>query len=154
MIYGIVRYFVERNQNTLIVVPTTSLVEQMYKDFADYGWRTKDCHKIYAGADKYTDHSVVITTWQSIYKEPRKWFDRFDVVIGDEAHQFKAKSLTTLMSKLHKCKYRIGFTGTLDGANVNQLVLEGLFGRCSKVCLLYTSPSPRDRLLSRMPSSA
>ena len=39
----------------------------------------KDCHKIYAGADKYTDHSVVITTWQSIYKEPKKWFDRFDV---------------------------------------------------------------------------
>ena len=32
-----------------------------------------------------------------------------------------------------KCKYRIGFTGTLDGANVNQLVLEGLFGRCSQV---------------------
>ena len=37
------------------------------------------------------------------------------------------------MSKLHECKYRIGFTGTLDGANVNQLVLEGLFGRCSQV---------------------
>ena len=27
-------------------------------------------------------------------------------------------------------------------------------GRMSHVCLLYTSPSPRDRLLSRMPSSA
>ena len=133
MIYALLRYHTKVDRNVLIVVPTTSLVEQMYKDFADYGWRTKDCHKIYAGADKYTDHSVVITTWQSIYKEPRKWFDRFDVVIGDEAHQFKAKSLTTLMSKLHKCKYRIGFTGTLDGANVNQLVLEGLFGRCSKV---------------------
>ena len=38
MIYSIVRYYVERQQNTLIVVPTTSLVEQMYKDFADYGW--------------------------------------------------------------------------------------------------------------------
>jgi len=37
------------------------------------------------------------------------------------------------MSKLHDCKYRVGFTGTLDGANVNQLVLEGLFGRCSQV---------------------
>jgi superfamily II DNA or RNA helicase len=133
MIYALIRYHTNVSRNVLVVVPTTSLVEQMYKDFADYGWRTKDCHKIYAGADKYTDHSVVITTWQSIYKEPRKWFDRFDVVIGDEAHQFKAKSLTTLMSKLHKCKYRIGFTGTLDGANVNQLVLEGLFGRCSKV---------------------
>ena len=106
----------------------------MYKDFEEYGWMaTKDCHKIYAGAEKYTDHGVVITTWQSIYKEPRKWFDRFDVVIGDEAHLFKAKSLTSLMSKLHECKYRIGFTGTLDGANVNQLVLEGVFGRCSQV---------------------
>jgi len=133
MIYALIRYHINVSRNVLIVVPTTSLVEQMYKDFESYGWRTKDCHKIYAGADKYTDHSVIITTWQSIYKEPRKWFDRFDVVIGDEAHQFKAKSLTTLMSKLHKCKYRIGFTGTLDGANVNQLVLEGLFGRCSKV---------------------
>ena len=89
--------------------------------------------KIYAGQEKYTNHDVVITTWQSIYKEPSKWFARFDVVIGDEAHQFKAKSLTSLMGKLHNCKYRYGFTGTLDGANVNQLVLEGLFGRCTQV---------------------
>ena len=134
MIYALVRFHTNVNRNVLIIVPTTSLVEQMYKDFEEYGWMaTKDCHKIYAGQEKYTDHSVVITTWQSIYKEPRKWFDRFDVVIGDEAHQFKAKSLTSLMSKLHECKYRIGFTGTLDGANVNQLVLEGLFGRCSQV---------------------
>ena len=115
-------------------MPTTSLVEQMYKDFEEYGWMaSKYCHKIYAGEEKYTKHDVVISTWQSIYKEPSKFFSRFDVVIGDEAHLFKAKSLTTLMSKLHGCKYRIGFTGTLDGANVNQLVLEGVFGRCSKV---------------------
>ena len=134
MIYSLVRYHIKADRNILIVVPTTSLVEQMYKDFEEYGWMaSKYCHKIYAGAEKYTDHQVVITTWQSVYKEPRKWFDRFDVVIGDEAHLFKAKSLTSLMGKLHECKYRIGFTGTLDGANVNQLVLEGVFGRCSQV---------------------
>ena len=134
MIYALVRFHLNVDRNILIVVPTTSLVEQMYGDFEAYGWMAKkDCHRIYAGQDKYTDHKVIITTWQSIYKEPRAWFERFDVVIGDEAHQFKAKSLTTLMSKLHDCKYRIGFTGTLDGANVNQLVLEGLFGRCSQV---------------------
>ena len=47
MIYSIVRYFVERKQNTLIVVPTTSLVEQMYKDFEDYGGDVGSyCHKI------------------------------------------------------------------------------------------------------------
>ena len=28
------------------------------------------------------------------------------------------------------------------------------WGRDLKICLLYTSPSPRDGLLSRMPSSA
>ncbi|AOO15824.1 DNA helicase [Cyanophage S-RIM12_Sn_31_0910] len=134
MIYALVRFHVNANRNILIVVPTTSLVEQMYKDFEEYGWVcAENCHKIYAGQEKYTNHQVVITTWQSIYKEPRKWFDRFDVVIGDEAHLFKAKSLTSLMGKLHECKYRIGFTGTLDGANVNQLVLEGVFGRCSQV---------------------
>jgi superfamily II DNA or RNA helicase len=64
---------------------------------------------------------------------PKKWFEKFDVVIGDEAHQFKAKSLTQIMTKLHNCKHRIGFTGTLDGSNVNQLVLEGLFGTVDKV---------------------
>ena len=134
MIYALVRYHVNIERNVLIVVPTTSLVEQMYKDFKSYGWKASSyCHRIYAGQEKYTNHQVVITTWQSIYKEPKKWFDRFDAVIGDEAHQFKAKSLSTLMSKLHDCKYRVGFTGTLDGANVNQLVLEGLFGRCSQI---------------------
>ena len=134
MIYSLVRFHVNVKRNVLIVVPTTTLVEQMYKDFESYGWNvSKHCHKIYAGEDKWTDHDVVISTWQSIYKQPRKWFNRFSVVIGDEAHLFKSKSLTTLMSKLHGCKYRIGFTGTLDGANVNQLVLEGVFGRCSQV---------------------
>ena len=37
------------------------------------------------------------------------------------------------MGKLHDCKYRIGFTGTLDGLQTNRLVLEGVFGTCSKV---------------------
>ena len=67
MIYSIVRYFVEKEKNTLIVVPTTSLVEQMYKDFADYGWDVGSwCHKIYAGKERETDSQVIITTWQSI----------------------------------------------------------------------------------------
>ena len=134
MIYSLVRFHVNVKRNVLIIVPTTSLVEQMYKDFQEYGWNVKDhCHKIYGGQEKYTEHNVVISTWQSIYKEPRKWFERFDVVIGDEAHLFKAKSLTTIMNKMHGCKYRIGFTGTLDGTECNQLILEGVFGKCSKV---------------------
>ena len=134
MIYSIVRYFVEQNKNTLIVVPTTSLVEQMYKDFSDYGWDVGSyCHKIYAGKDRDTDSQVIITTWQSIYKLPRKYFERFDVVLGDEAHQFKSKSLVSIMTKLSNAKYRYGFTGTLDGTQTHKWVLEGLFGPSYKI---------------------
>ena len=134
MIYSIVRYFVERKQNTLIVVPTTSLVEQMYKDFADYGWDVGSfCHKIYAGKERETDSQVIITTWQSIYKLPRKYFERFSVVVGDEAHQFKSKSLISIMTKLDNAKFRYGFTGTLDGTQTHKWVLEGLFGPSYKI---------------------
>ena len=134
MIYSIVRYFVEKGENTLIVVPTTSLVEQMYKDFADYGWDVGSfCHKIYAGKERETNSQVIITTWQSIYKLPRKYFERFSVVIGDEAHQFKSKSLISIMTKLGNAKYRYGFTGTLDGSQTHKWVLEGLFGPSYKI---------------------
>ena len=134
MIYSIVRYYVEKGKNTLIVVPTTSLVEQMYKDFADYGWDVGSfCHKIYAGKERETDSQVIITTWQSIYKLPRKYFERFSVVVGDEAHQFKSKSLVSILSKLSDAKYRFGFTGTLDGTQTHKWVLEGLFGASYKI---------------------
>ncbi len=134
MIYSIVRYFVEKGESTLIVVPTTSLVEQMYKDFADYGWDVGSfCHKIYAGKERETNSQVIITTWQSIYKLPRKYFERFSVVVGDEAHQFKSKSLISIMTKLDNAKYRYGFTGTLDGSQTHKWVLEGLFGPSYKI---------------------
>ena len=134
MIYSIVRYYVGNKKNILIVVPTTSLVEQMYKDFEDYGWNVSSfCHKVYAGKERETDSQVIITTWQSIYKLPRKYFERFSVVIGDEAHQFKSKSLISIMTKLDGAKYRFGFTGTLDGSETHKWVLEGLFGPSYKI---------------------
>ena len=134
MIYSLARYYVEHGKNILVVVPTTSLVEQMYKDFEEYGLDAENyCHKIYSGREKYDDRPIVITTWQSIYKLERKWFERFDVVIGDEAHLFKSKSLIQIMTKLHHAKYRFGFTGTLDGTQTHKWVLEGLFGPSYKV---------------------
>ena len=134
MIYSLVRYFENKDKNILIVVPTTSLVEQMHKDFQDYGWDAdRYCHKIYSGREKTTDQPVVITTWQSIYKLEKSFFERFDVVIGDEAHLFKSKSLVGIMTKLLDCKYRFGFTGTLDGTQTHKWVLEGLFGPSYKI---------------------
>jgi len=134
MIYSLVRYFVEKDKNILLVVPTTSLVEQMFKDFQDYSWDAENyCHKIYSGKEKYDNRQVTITTWQSIYKLEKPFFEKYDVVIGDEAHLFKSKSLISIMTKLLDCKYRFGFTGTLDGTQTHKWVLEGLFGPSYKI---------------------
>jgi superfamily II DNA or RNA helicase len=106
----------------------------MYKDFEDYGWDSESyCHKIYSGREKTNEHSVTITTWQSIYKLERSFFEDYNVIIGDEAHLFKSKSLIQIMTKLHHAKYRFGFTGTLDGTQTHKWVLEGLFGPSYKV---------------------
>lgn len=136
IIYALARYYfdlIPKNKKILIIVPTTGLVSQMMNDFRDYSscspWDTDDnTHYIYAGKDKNTDKKIVVTTWQSIYNMPERWFKQFEVVIGDEAHLYKAKSLSGIMEKLKECPYRIGTTGTLDGTLTNKFVLEGLFG--------------------------
>lgn len=140
IIYCLVRYCLEQiqeDEKILIVVPTTGLVSQMYNDFRDYAgkeWKVeKNCHTIFSGQDKTTPKQVVISTWQSIYKMPPEYFEQYKMVVGDECHLFKAKSLTSLMSKMVNAEFRIGTTGTLDGTQVHKLVIEGLFGRVQKV---------------------
>ena len=173
IIFTLVHYHSNLGRKQLIVVPTTSLVEQMYGDFADYASATdwdvsKNCHRIYSGKEKTNTAPIVISTWQSIYKFPKSWFDSFDVIYGDEAHLFKAKSLTTLMEKLTHTPYRVGTTGTLDGAKTNKLVLEGVFGPVHKVtttkklmddkqladlkivCLLIEYPDEQRKVVSKM----
>ena len=130
ILYVILRWLQESDyKRGLLIVPTTSLVEQMYTDFESYGYDSKKyCHRQYSGKEKHTNKLLTITTWQSIYKNDADYFEQFDFVMGDEAHQFKAKSLTTILSGCTNAKYRIGTTGTLDGTQTHRLVLEGLFG--------------------------
>ena len=134
LIYNLLRLKEKKNDKILIIVPTTSLVEQLYKDFKDYGYNSdRNVHRIYQGHDKDTPKKIVISTWQSVYKLPKKWFADFGCIIGDEAHLFKSQSLTSIMTKMTNCKYRVGMTGTLDGSKTHKLVLEGLFGAVNKV---------------------
>ncbi len=142
IIYLLIKYWLHYLSNgfkypkggkVLIIVPTTSLVEQMHQDFIDYGQRPEGMHRIYSGKDKNTDKAIIISTWQSIYKYPKKWFEQFGMVIGDECHGFKSKSLSSIMNKATEAKYRFGTTGTLDGTQTHKLVLEGLFGPVHKV---------------------
>lgn len=141
VIYSLCRHYqsvIPQHKKILIVVPTISLVTQMYADFFDYSSKSewsaaRNCHRIMGGEEKMTEKQIVISTWQSIYKMPRAWFDNFEVVIGDEAHLFKAQSLSSIMNKLTDCPYRIALTGTLDGSKIHKLTIEGLFGPVHRV---------------------
>ena len=143
IIYNVIRYWLQRLTNgtaypkagrVLIIVPTTSLVEQMHSDFLEYGWSEGAMHKIYSGKDKNVkDSACVITTWQSVHRLPKDWFQQFGCVIGDECHGFKSKSLMNIMNKCTEAEYRFGTTGTLDGSQTHELVLQGLFGKIYRV---------------------
>jgi superfamily II DNA or RNA helicase len=138
IIYCLLRWNEKFGRKQIILVPTTSLVEQMYSDFQSYseknGWKSSEnCSRIYSGHSKDNLLPIVISTWQSVYELPKKFFESYQVVYGDEAHTFKAKSLTGIMHKMVNTPYRIGTTGTLDGTKTHKLVLEGLFGSVYKV---------------------
>lgn len=129
IIYLLSRFHAEQGRRVLIVVPTISLVTQMATDFVEYNKnRPLNIHKIMRGVEKNIDAEYTITTWQSVFKEKKDWFSKFDMVVIDEAHLAKAKSITGIMEKMPDCKYRYGLTGTLDGTQTHKLVLEGLFG--------------------------
>ena len=136
IIYVLLRWHAQWgvSRKQLIIVPTTSLVEQLYSDFQDYSfldeeWNASDwCHRIYGTAEKSNTSRITISTWQSLYKLPKNYFKDFQAVYGDECHLFKAKSLTQIMHKCVNSPFRIGTTGTLDGTKTHKLVLEGLFG--------------------------
>ena len=138
IIYSIMRWHVAQKRKCILIVPTTSLVEQMHADFKDYssvnGWDVNArVQKLYSGFPKEFKADVLVTTWQSIYLQPKSWFKQFDVMFGDEAHNFKAKSLTGVMEKMDSVAHRIGTTGTLDDKKIHRLVLEGVFGKVHRV---------------------
>ncbi len=138
IIYVLLSYYLAKlrgdsSKKVLVIVPTTSLVEQMTNDFEEYNMPKGLAHKIYSGKDKNTDAPIIVSTWQSIYKLPKAWFEQFGMIIGDECHGFKSKSLMQIMNKATEAPYRYGTTGTLDGTQTHELVLQGLFGKIYKV---------------------
>ena len=134
LLYLVSMRLLTRGKKGLIIVPRSALVEQLYSDFDDYSVKNgknmeKYCHRVYSGRDKVTDKPICISTWQSLYKMPKEYFEQFDYVICDEVHQAQAKALTDIIGKCTKAEYRIGVTGTLSGAKAHEWQLVGLFGQ-------------------------
>ena len=137
LLYMVCNYLLKQGKRGLLIVPRSALVEQMYSDFEDYSVNngkdmSKYCHRVYSGKDKETVKPICISTWQSLYKMPKEYFEQFDYVICDEVHQAQAKSLTEIVGKCTKAKYRLGVTGTLSGSKAHEWQLMGLFGQIYK----------------------
>lgn len=138
IIYLITKFLTENGLKGLILVPTVSLVEQMYTDFQEYSsqnqWPVDGfVHRIYSGKEKSSDeHSVYVSTWQSVYKQKKDYFEQFDFVIGDEVHLFEANSCNKIMQACTNAYFRIGLTGTIEDAKTSELTLTGLFGPIKK----------------------
>jgi superfamily II DNA or RNA helicase len=119
---------------TLIIVPSVTLVNQLWSDFKEYsvdnGWNYHNVHRVTAGICKTTDLPITVSTWQSLQKLKDKaaFMSNFDMVIIDEAHGSSAKELQSLLEAALHVPYRIGMTGTLQDAKANSWVIEGLLG--------------------------
>jgi len=110
ILYLIVCYLQQEHKRGLLIVPTTSLVEQMYSDFESYGYDSEEyCHRQYAGKEKHTNKFLTITTWQSIYKNDKEYFEQTHrlVLEGLFGPVYKATSTSELIEKGQLADFKI-----------------------------------------------
>ena len=86
LLYLTCMYLLRSGKRGLLIVPRSALVEQMYSDFHDYSQKNgknmeKYCHRVYSGREKDTEHPIIISTWQSLQRLPKEYFEKFDYVI-------------------------------------------------------------------------
>lgn len=130
IVYSIIRFLIEAGMKILLVVPNTSLVEQMYSDFKSYGWTDlfNQCSILYSGKTPDFSKSLLISTWQSIHKKRDDFFSKFDALLIDECHLAKAYSIQTIGKKCVNAQYRLGFTGTLPTEKSDLFNIFGYLG--------------------------
>ena len=138
----LLRWLLERNKKCLFVVRTKAVTDNLYENFeksfpkernAGSFYMTDHTQKIYTGLTNEVSKPVVLASWQSIHKQPREWFEQFNVVFMDEVDKFNQVPLVDIMKQTLNARLRIGFADTLENTKTHELNLEGLFGS-SVVC--------------------
>ena len=127
IIYALCRTLLMKypKKKALIVVPTKNLVSQFAKEIEEYGF-TGSISK-YSETKDFSGN-IVISTYHSLYKLKRNFFNRFSIIVCDEVHGFDSKSTLTLMSKTDSIPYKFGTTATLKDTKSHIMQLQGLFG--------------------------
>jgi superfamily II DNA or RNA helicase len=126
--YLVLKFLFEKNQKTILIVPTIGLVDQMYSDFKDYNASENFLENIQQVGGEYKNKllnkSMIISTWQSLAKA--KNISDYDCLFVDEAHKAKADVLSGLLkSNIPK---KIGMTGSMPIVEIDAMKLEEIFG--------------------------
>lgn len=74
------------------------------------------------------DPNLMISTWQSLARVPKKWFSKIECVIVDEAHLASGKTLQSIVKRCVNADFKIGLTGTLKNTKIHKLQLISIFG--------------------------
>lgn len=142
VIYVIIRWMLENNLKSFLIVPSVSLVHQMRSDFISYGWDEEHMdtvlHTIYAGQDKLFKKPVIITTWQSIYSKEviQTYKDVYDCIIVDEVHKLKfsdGQKIGNIVLSFVNATHKIGVTGSLPKQELFQKQIIGCIGPVVKI---------------------
>lgn len=132
MIYSFMRYLLQEKNITrmCLIVPSVSLVEQMYSDFRDYGWEDLEdnVEMLYSGQKPTFKKPILISTWQSLEKEDKEFFEPYEAVVVDECHQAKANVVSKILKSAHNAIYKIGTSGTLPTELSEQLQINAVLG--------------------------
>lgn len=134
IIYFIHRLCQEKNDiKVLIIVPTISLVDQMLGDFIDYSDVSYQdrCQLIFSGQNKKIEKPVTISTWQSLQKLPKEFFQQFGMILVDECHggANDGKVVKKIVEYCSRAKYKIGLTGTLADGKLNEFSVNAIYGK-------------------------
>lgn len=132
----------DKANKILIVVPTQQLCKQAQRDFAEYDEFNDEkliVETIYSGAMKYLGSDVVIGTYHSLREYDEQYFNDFNVLIIDEAHQGKAYSIRTgIYNKCCKVEFCFGTTGTWpEYKTLDYLNVVSMFGPLTVVKKAY-----------------
>jgi superfamily II DNA or RNA helicase len=120
--------YIQDDDKILLIVPQKSIVFQMRDEFINYDNEFKDLiYTIIAGCKKYSPKPIHISTWQSVYKLESEHFENYKVVIVDECHHAKAKSIETILKKCINATFRLGVTATINNNNY-KIILRAHFG--------------------------
>lgn len=147
LIFGTFMFYILKHINPnakfLLIVPQMSLVTQFYDDIVDYnlGYHKEQKNPFVLNVEEvFSDKprkvrdgvkpNVYIGTYQSLINYPNDFFQQFDVVVTDESHTAKSKSLETILSKTFgHAKYRLGLSGTYPGnESAEYLTIQSLMG--------------------------